>query len=96
MKLGLSLHYIIETIFFSLAYHFLILCKWFCLCGFSTMVFTEHVIYLQKNAVAAQLLLTNLGHFVQSKYFDICYIIHSLEEEGRKEKSMGSANPLHP
>lgn len=60
------------------------------------MVFSEHVIYLQKNAVAAQLSLTNLGHFVQSKYFDICYIIHSLEEEGRKEKSMGSANPLHP
>lgn len=30
------------------------------------MVFSEHVIYLQKNAVAAQLSLTNLGHFVQS------------------------------
>lgn len=30
------------------------------------MIFSEHVICLQKNTVAAQLLLTNLGHFVQS------------------------------
>lgn len=60
------------------------------------MIFSEHVIYLQKEKRSCtQLSLTNLGHFVQSKYFDICYIIHSLEEEGRKENSMGSANPLH-
>lgn len=37
----------------------------------------------------------NLGDFAQSKYSDVCYIIHGLEEEGRKEKSMVSANPLH-